>query len=74
MSIRRHFKGSKHLIILIIIGVIVLWGLIESVHDNAQREASDNRSSNTEQIWIEKDQDSVLVYQHGRSWQTYGSL
>lgn len=74
MSIRRHFKGSKNLIILIIIGVIVLWGLIESVHDNAQREASDNRSSNTEQIWIEKDQDSVLVYQHGRSWQNnYGS-
>jgi hypothetical protein len=39
------------------------------VHNNAQYVKSDDLPSDTEQIWLEKDQDSILVYRHGRSWQ-----
>ena len=71
-------KGAKNKFLsyrglLLIATLVVLRGLIELVHLNIQNSTQTQQPSNTEQLWIEKDQDSVLVYRHGRSWQNnYG--
>lgn len=74
MSRVEQFRGLKYRIMILLIGTILLRGLIELVHDNVSLESSDNIPSDTELIWLEKDQDSILVYRHGRSWQNnYGT-
>jgi len=74
MSRVEQFRGLKYRIMILLIGTILLRGLIELVHNNVSLESSDNIPSDTELIWLEKDQDSILVYRHGRSWQNnYGT-
>ena len=69
MSRVDRYKGLKYRIMILLIGTIILRGLIELVHNNAQYVKSDDLPSDTEQIWLKKAQDSILVYRHGRSWQ-----
>ncbi len=64
--------GSR--VLVVVMGVLILRSLIALVHRTVQNNTDNNLPSNTEQIWIEKDQDSVLVFRHGRAWRNnYGT-
>ena len=61
-------------VLVVVMGVLILRSLIALVHRTVQNNTDNNLPSNTEQIWIEKDQDSVLVFRHGRAWRNnYGT-
>lgn len=60
--------------LILILGLIMLRGLIELVHVNVQNNTQQDQPTNTEELWIEKDQERSLVYRHSRNWRNnYGT-
>lgn len=74
MSIRAKNKSLSARGLMLVLGLLLLRGLIELVHITGQNKTQQDEPTNTQELWIEKDQDSILVYRHGRSWRNnYGT-
>ncbi len=72
-KIKKEHYGLLPRMGFIVLSLLILRVIIQQIHhSNTERRNSDLPSS-TQKVWLEKDQDSVLVYRHGRNWRdNYG--
>ncbi|MGB1247156.1 MAG: hypothetical protein ACPG39_06125, partial [Flavobacteriaceae bacterium] len=72
-KIKKEHYGLLPRMGFIVLSLLILRVIIQQIHhSNTERRNSDLPSS-TQKVWLEKDQDSVLVYRHDRNWRdNYG--